>query len=1152
MKRWLAVSIGLAFLAGCAGSGSGVTSFLPAPGANNAVRAGAGMGARSDAHRPIERVEVKMRIPRRHRGEREPLHPASISSATQSVSIAVNASAPVIFNATPQSPNCSIGAGGTTCTFVVSAPAGTDTFVVSTYSGPSGTGTLLDSGTAVVNIVKGVANAPRITLGPVVSTTADSGMGSLRYAVGTASPGDTVMFILPAGSLLTVSKPITLNTSVSIAGPGVTASARPHRNRHGMTSNVTFSGLTISGGGTQQIFVVSPGVTATISGLILTQGLATTSNQPGGAVYNQGTLTLASDALTENGSNVSSPYARTRHHAERARHARHNRPQEHFHPNSCSTTNYFGGAVYNHGTMAIVNTNFDSNVLTSNFFPSGTHCQYSYGGAVYNDEYGTLSVTGSVFTNNSAYYGGAVYNNSSYGSAVFSGDTFSFNTGCTATTGCAVSGCSGTGCTSYPEGYGAAIYDGNGGGITVTNSSFSYNSVGGVAQYSDGQGGALYLSAGNPSVTGSTFTNNLAGGGTSNCSYGEGGAIFEDASNTLELDNDTFTGNEAGGDYYGYGGAVYNDNEADKGSGNSFRSNTAFGGGSTCTSAHDGEAYGGAIYADYGISMSTSSFTANFATCNYYCVGGAIYEGDPSNLTSDTFSSNAAVASGANSAPDAEVYGGAIYASGILRLTGSTFTSNGITAQSAVGYEAYGGAIYSDDNFVSNGNTFTSNSATIPNGSGPTYLYGGATYTDSNFTSNGDSYTSNYVAGAGSAYGGALSIDSTASVNGAKFISNSAAVTNGSAYGGALDIESSSVIANSTFAGNTSTSTSTTGTYDQGGGAVYDDGGSTLNGLKITGNTAFTGSGGGVLVGSSTETINASLISGNAASQVTDYGGGGGVYGYETVLILNSTISGNGVSVAGGTGAGGGGFYNDNPGGTLQGSTVNGNAVTGFGTHVGGGGVFNYVDSGSYIDDTITGNSSNGDGGGFESYGNAAMFLTNVTLYANSTAGNGGNLFNDNSTSPYVTIANSILAGGTAAGTGADVDNTGTLVSNNYNIFGTAPAGGGTFTLQSKDLTTPITLGALTNNGGPTFTRSDAVTPAAGYIPWSSAAGGTCGNVTGINVDQRGYALGPSTCDVGAFDLTGTPGAGHLHVPAPHGPHKPGHHRRAHPHPDRH
>ncbi|MBV8582750.1 MAG: hypothetical protein JO241_02045, partial [Candidatus Eremiobacteraeota bacterium] len=980
----------------------------------------------------------------------------------------------------------------------------------------------------------------------------DSGMGSLRYAVGTASPGDTIMFTLPAGSLLTVSKPITLNTSVSIAGPGVTASARMHHNHHGLKTNLTFSGVTISGGGTQQIFIVNAGVNATISGLILTQGLATTTDQPGGAVYNAGTLTLAGDALTENGSNVSSPYARMHVHAQHAHRPHPGRPQVHMHPNSCTLTYYYGGAVYNHGVLTVTATNFDSNVLTSNFFPSGTHCQYSDGGAIYNDEYGTMTVTGSVFTNNSAYEGGAVYNNSSYGSATFTNDTFSFNTGCTATTGCPVSGCSGNGCTSYAIGYGAAIYDGNGAGVTIATSAFSYNAVGGVVQNSTGEGGALYLDTGNPTITGSTFSYNLAGGGTSNCSYGEGGAIWEDADNTIELDNDTFTGNEAGGDYYGYGGAIYNDNNADKGSGNAFRSNTAFGGGSTCTLAHDGNGEGGAIYADYGISMSNSSFTANFATCNYDCYGGAVYEADPSNLTSDTFSSNAAVASGANSAPHAEVYGGAIYASGILRLTGSTFTSNGITAQSTVGYDAYGGAVYSDDNFVSNGNTFTSNSATIPNGSGPTYLYGGATYTDSNFTSNGDSYTSNYATSAGSAYGGALSIASTASVNGAKFVSNSVSSTASGAFGGALDLESASTVANSTFTGNTSTSAGAGGTYGQGGGAIFDDSGSTLNGLKITGNTAFVGSGGGILDYASTETINSSLISGNASTQISDDSGGGGIYGYGTVAIYNSTISGNGVSVSGTTNSGGGGFYNDNPGAIVTGSTINGNAVSGLGTHAGGAGIFDYVSSGTYADDTIAGNNSSDDGGGFESYSNATVYLNNVTLYQNRAAGNGGNLFNDNNSSPYVTLANSIVAGGTAGGTGADIDNTGTLVSNNYNIFGTAPAGGGTFTLQSMDRTTPITLGPLNNNGGPTFTSSDAGTVAVGFIPWSAAAGGTCGNVTGMNVDQRGYALGPSTCDVGAFDFTGTPGVGRLHLRPYHGPDKPGQRHHAHPHPDRH
>ena len=631
MKRLIFVAV--AFLVGCNGMGSGANRFLPGSpgGADSAVSV---PQAVQDGRRGEKtKVHLTMTIPKRHRrDEARNVHPSTISSLTQSVSIAVNGGGAAVYNATPSSAACNVTTGGTVCTFVVNAPVGSDTFVIATYSSVGGGGTKLDQGSAVFNVVRGKNNAPSIRLGPVVTNSADAGLGSLRYAIGAANPGDTIMLLLPASSTIALAGPLTVSNRLSIAGPGVTASAR----RHGRHPDATYTGVTLSGGGTQQIFAIQAGATVTISGLILANGSASTTS--GGAINNAGTLTLVSDVFTNNSTSVQTPLAIRAPHPKHVRKASRRGAPAPAHDTRvrrphCSSVYQIGGAIYNNATLSVSGTTFDGNAVVTNI----ASCIYGYGGAIFNDIHGVLTSSGNTYTNNGAYEGGAVYNYSEYGQASFSGDTFHANTGCTAAIGCPTSGCATT-CTSIAEGYGAAIYDDYGPGISVTNCLFENNVVGGVSGGSYGEGGALYLDEGAVTISGSTFTSNLAGGGATNESEGEGGAIYWDGSSSgLRLINDTFTGNAAGGDDHGEGGAI-NAYYPITGSGDTFTSNVAFGNGSA--QYMNGEAEGGAIYEDDGLNLTGSKFSSNSATGAYEGEGGAIFSDDPTVLSSDTFASN--------------------------------------------------------------------------------------------------------------------------------------------------------------------------------------------------------------------------------------------------------------------------------------------------------------------------------------------------------------------------------------------------------------------------------------------------------------------------------------------------------------------------------
>jgi hypothetical protein len=1045
MKR-LAIAAALTLLAGCDAAG-GTARFLPEPPSS---------GIGSDAGRHVAgaprgiKLRLTMSVPRRRRGERlEAKHPATISPATQSLSISMNGGSPQVYNATPTSPGCAVVANGTQCSFVVDAPIGAVSMTVTTYNATGGAGAILDRGTAVVTIVSGKANAPSIVLGPVVSTTADTGAGSLRYAVAGANPGDTIMFVLANGAKIVLTRPITISNAVSIAGPGVSA------------------GITIGAANASQIFLVTSTGTASISGLILTQGYATVAQQPGGAISNAGTLSLTGDTFTANGSIVQSPLiVRAPHEAANVA-GRHHRKHPH-----CSNTSHDGGAVYNNGSLSISGTTFDGNTLDS----APASCLYSRGGAIYNDKDGTLSVDGSVFTSNAAYDGGAIFNNSTYGQATLTNDTFTGNLGCTGTTGCPFGG-------GYSAaGNGGALYDNDGPGISIMNTTFSQNVVGGKVPASSGQGGALDLNAGRPVITGSTFTSNVAGGGT-DCSYGEGGAIQHNAQ-SLELDDDTFTGNAAGGDDEGEGGAIYVGNPL-TGTNDAFTSNSVIGTGSAC--APQGEAYGGAIYANIDpIVLTNSSFESNAVTSSNDSEGGAIYA-NTATLSNDTFTSNTASGTGANNANVVDAYGGAVYVDGTGSLVSSndTFSSNTAAIAGANAAEADGGAV--DDTGTTLSSTHDTFASNVSSGTaGFPYVTGGAISGGAASTIRSDAFTGNAARGPYETYGGAV-----------------------------YSYESGNTISASTFSSNVASGS------PGDGGAIYDYLGLTINGSVLSGNGASFAGGG--LFADSTDYVYDSTISANVVTAAGQYGGGGGVYLNNASLIENSTISRNTVTATSAQG-GGGAIYNRG-GMVLVGSTIWGNSALGTVAGSGGGGVFNNNDA-TIQNTTISGNSSATDGGGFETYDPSlayAVQLVNVTVFQNGAAGSGGNIDN-----PYVmSLTNSIVAGGMASA-GADIANGGTLASGDYNVIATLPSSHALSGATSHNKQADPQLLALATNGGPTLTNADqTASPGRAMIPYALG----CGPGGGPSSDQRGFTRGTGgLCDAGAYEFSGVPNAARRHA----------------------
>jgi hypothetical protein len=115
----------------------------------------------------------------------------------------------------------------------------------------------------------------------------DSGTGSLRDAIATASTNDTIAFdpSLNGQTITLTSGELAISQNLDLEGPGA-------------------SQLTISGNDASRVFDISRRTVVTIAGLTITHGRADASApiQPssGGGILNYGTLTLANDVLSAN------------------------------------------------------------------------------------------------------------------------------------------------------------------------------------------------------------------------------------------------------------------------------------------------------------------------------------------------------------------------------------------------------------------------------------------------------------------------------------------------------------------------------------------------------------------------------------------------------------------------------------------------------------------------------------------------------------------------------------------------------------------------------------------------------------------------------------------------------------------------------------
>jgi hypothetical protein len=318
----------------------------------------------------------------------------------------------------------------------------------------------------------------------------------------------------------------------------------------------------------------------------------------------------------------------------------------------------------------------------------------------------------------------------------------------------------------------------------------------------------------------------------------------------------------------------------------------------------------------------------------------------------------------------------------------------------------------------------------------------------------------------------------------------------------------------------------------EGGGGIYNDGGTVnlSNGLTIANcftsgpgagiynnggtvnatNSTFSGnslgnyylfpnqpipSGGGIHNEGGTVNVTNSIFSGNSGASAPGTAGpsrGGGISNNSgTVNVTNGTFSGNSVS-------GGGGISNNGPGTVkVVNSTFSGNfgirVTRGSPASVNGAAIFNQGGTVEVTNSTVSGNSAGGGrGGGIHNGEGGTVKVTNSTLSGNTVGGFfafggigfGGGIYNDNGT---VEVTNSTLSGNQATKPG----------SSGAGIYNQA----GTVTLTNSTLSGNIANPSTTDP----FLIITIPVPGSGGGIWN---GGTV-NVKNTIIAQNTAATGP-------------------------------------------
>ena len=394
--------------------------------------------------------------------------------------------------------------------------------------------------------------------------------------------------------------------------------------------------------------------------------------------------------------------------------------------------------------------------------------------------------------------------------------------------------------------------------------------------------------------------------------------------------------------------------------------------------------------------------------------------------------------------------------------------------------------------------------------------------------------------------GGALYNNGELVTLAASVVSNNAAYNGGGIFN---DTGSEMIVTDSTLSGNSSTYTDDF-PFNEGGGAVLNDGLLTVVDSTISGNSSGW-RGGGIF-----NSANGSLFATRSTfSNNTTQRQGGGVYnGLGIVTVTASTLSNNtAVNLGGGGIASSGGQV------AVIGSTLTSNSATRFGGGItllqsseltvlnstlsgnsagdGGGGISIVSGTATVINSTLSGNSADISGGGISTRSGTATVISSTIVFNRAGAdGNPDALGGGVHASDVTTLHNTIVAGNLRGAPGSDgphdLGGTNFDPASSHNLIGDAASSSGLTHGVSGNIVGNAGVGTipigtildttLADNGGPTLTHALVVGSPA--IDGGDTAEAVDENGTPLVTDQRNYVriIGASV-DVGAVEAASTP-----------------------------
>ncbi|WP_157975969.1 choice-of-anchor Q domain-containing protein [Lewinella sp. IMCC34191] len=970
-------------------------------------------------------------------------------------------------------------------------------------------------------IMLGLFTGPLLLAATItVTSTADSGEGSLRAAVMMAASGDEIVFgsqtngrSIGLMSVIDIRKDLTIRGNgrkmTMISGSGMT---RAFSILNGATVMIhdlkIYNGRAFIGGGIR----VRAGASLMIDGVQVDECVAFggRSDRGGGAVYNEGTFTMTNSFMANNtalgrqgsgGAILNAPGGTLEVAYSWIRHNQANRAGGGIEDASGSgsmvtimETNINDNIVYNApGNGGGIHIGSDGDVMitggTVDMNKAGAE-----GGGIWNGA-GTLTVSNTLVRMNEAMGddadqgGGGLYNNGN-GTIILRDSARVFENKATGLSGSGGGILNNTGATltimnSYINGNeanraGGGIEDASGSGsmFTITDSYVNKN----IVYNAPGNGGGIHIGGdGSLTVDGGRVNENQAGA--------EGGGIWNNTGTLTVKGNASIFGNVAMGD------------AADQGGGGLYNN----GGGTILLSENvqvlENKATGMAGSGG-GILNNTDAtlmiYDSRIADNEANRAGGGIE--DASGSGSEFMVMNTKITG--NIVYDTPGNGGGIHIGG----DGSLSVTGGIVNDNQAGAE--GGGIWNNTGTLTvSGTTFRGNVAMgddADQGGGALYNNGGGTIS----LSDGVTIESNKATGTSGSGGGILNnIDATLTISNARIALNEAnraggGIEDASGSGSMVTITDSKINDNVVF-----------NAPGNGGGIhIGSDGDLMITGSSVDMNKAGA-EGGGIWNGAGTLTVSNTLVRMNEAMGDDADQGGGGLYnnGNGNIIVKdNARILDNKAT---GTAGSGGGILN-NTGATL---TVMDSEVSGNEANRAGGGIEDASGSASMVEITDTDFENNrvnfapGNGGAIHVGSDGNLTISGGMVSGNSAGQEGGGLWNSVGTMTVygVKFHDNVAEGDDADdGGGALFNNGGTMIVEDAYVHqnlatGTSGSGGGLFS----------TGGSVTVTGGE-FTNNQ-----------SKRAGGAVeivdGSYTSMDVTYDGNMTGSAPGNGGAFHVTG-------------------------------